>query len=412
MPTFHYTAKIGPVQRVTGTIDATSEQEAIAVLLKNGKTPIDIRLDANNLPDTVRKGNASVKTANPAPLKISGKVMVVFIRQLADLTDSGVPIIRSLDVLRAQKGMLPLKDVIGQMTQQIKEGKSLSQAMAGFPKIFSAIIVGMVKAGESSGTLGDVLGRLAQTLEADLVIVQKIKSAMTYPMMVLGVGTMTLLVLLIFVLPRLTGLFEDMDMQLPLATQIVIGTSHFLAQWWWLLGIGIAGVGFLGYRWSQSLEGRQQIDQVFYNNPWIVLWIKDIELGRWSRMMSTLVHGGMTLVTALETAQGVCDNTVIRQKLKDVTLSVKSGRSLSVSLKSVNLFDDLPLSLLSVGEESAQMANAFAKVATMHERDGNQRSSLIADVAGPLILIVIVGFVGTIILSMLLPIFQMNLAVQ
>ncbi len=410
MPQFTYKAKAGVNQIVSGVIEATTQQEAVEKIMKLGQTPIDVAISDLKVAPTVVRRAAEVKPK--VVRRVSTRALVIFIRQLADLVDAGVPLVRCLDILRQQKGMEVFKACLGDMVAQIKEGKSLSAAMATYPMIFSGVTINMVKAGESSGSLSQVLSRLADVMEQDQVLTQKLKGAMIYPIMVMGVGILTLVALLVFVLPKLTGLFDDLDMTLPGITQFVMGLSAFISQWGWLMLLVIILASSLWIRWVQKPEGRQWQDNFLLGLPAVGAWISKVELSRWARLMGTLIHSGMTVVAAMDTAVAVCDNSQIRRQLKEAVLSVRSGRALTQAIASTRAFDEMTISLLKVGEESGDMSKAFLKIASIYERESTHQATVAADIAGPLVLIVIVGIVGVMVVSMLLPIFQMNLMVN
>ncbi len=408
MPDFVYKAKTGPSDVISGVIHAETQAEAVDKILRLGQTPLEITLQDKIIAAPVK----SVATHAPKGVKVPSKLLVIFIRQLADLVDAGVPIIRSLDIMRQQKNLASVNACLTEMVAQIKGGKSLSAAMAGFPTIFSNIIINMVKAGESSGSLSQVLARLADVMEQELVLTQKLKSAMTYPFMVMGVGIMTLVALLVFVLPKLTSLFDDLDVTLPLTTQFIIGLSQLMSQWWWLMLAGVIGLNVIWSNWIRTSAGKQWKDETLLSIPFIGPWISKVELARWTRMMGTLIGSGMTVVSAMDASLAVCDNERIRQRLRDASLAVRSGRGLKQVVASLSVFDEMTISLLSIGEESGDMAKSFLKIASIYERDSTHQATVAADIAGPLVLIIIVSIIGVMIVSMMMPIFQMNLMVN
>ena len=408
MPKFSYKAKEGPKQIVEGVIDAESQEVAIRKITQSGYTPIDV------FPYEAKAAASSkgVKKAFSLFPKIKLKDTVSFTRQMCDLVGASVPILRSLHLVAKQTSNVYLKMTIEQMTQFVKDGGSFSGALGQQTQIFSNFYIELVRSGEASGQLAGILNRLADHMEKEYETKNKVISAMAYPALILGVGFLMMFVILSFVIPRISLMFDNFDQALPVPTRLVMGLSNVFASYWWLFALILIVGGVYFYQYSQSPSGRRQIDIFKLKLPFIGNFIRMVEVARLSRTMATLVEAGVPITTALNLVWSTMDNVVLQEEMMKVPSEIANGMSLHQALQRSTIFPEMASNMISVGEETGKLEEGFYKIAQTYERQSEEIMKTILTLLGPTVLIGIVVIVGFMLIAMLLPIIQMNLLVQ
>lgn len=418
MPKFFYKAKNGPTQIVDGFIEAQTKSGAIREIVTMGLTPLDIVL-ATDRSTVVREQGRPTYTALknfrlslPSPRSVSSRDIVLFTRQLCDLVEASVPLLRVLQIVSRQTRPPYFKSIVEQMYLFVQNGGSLSEALVRYPAIFPSFYVNMVKTGEVGGQLDKVLQRLADHLEKEYETRAKIKSSLAYPAFVLGVGVLTVFVLLTFVIPRLSVMFEDLDQALPLPTLILIHLSGFFARYWWLLiGIFVIIKIYWG-QWARSTQGRLWCDGFLLRIPLLGEFVKAAETARFTRTLATLLESGVPLTSALNAIYPTIDNMIMRDEIKKVSKAVTEGQALRSALGQCSFFPEMVVDMVGVGEESGRLEKGLYKIAETLERQTDQTVKVIMSLLGPIVLVVIVSLVGFAVIAMLLPIFRMNLLIQ
>jgi len=405
MPQFFYRAKNGPNNLTNGIIEADTIAEAVTKLTNTGQIPLDVRLHIKvDLPSIDKVVNANVKVSQAA--------IYQFTRQLADLLEAGIPLVRCMELLSHQGQFPAMIRIIDAMLQILQQGGSLSLALSKYPSIFSPVYIHTVKAAEASGQLPLVLNRLAQFLEADMQMQAKAKSSLLYPAIIFLVGLLTLFVLLSFVLPRLTMMFEDFDAKLPLMTRIVIAVSQIFAQFWWLMAGVITGLVFWIRSFIKTEKGKVLKDDISLRIPLLKTFIENTQLSRFARTLGMLLESGVPIVTALESVVLVVDNSALQEEVKKMVLKVKSGMSLTQAIKTSELFPEMAVDLIAVGQESGKLEKGLYKLATNCERSSHEMAQTFVTILGPAVLVIVVGMVGFMVVAMLLPMFQMNMIIN
>jgi general secretion pathway protein F len=406
MAQFSYKAKSGPVEVTSGLIEADTISEAVSKLTNAGQVPVEVKPYEKLTTPLLADKNA--KPAN----KASQAALYQFTRQLADLLEAGIPLARCMDLLSRQRQFPQMVENIEAMTVLLKQGGSLSFALAKYPKIFSPLYIHTVKAAEASGQLPLVLNRLAQFLESDMQIQSKVRSSLVYPAIIFLVGCLTLFVLLSFVLPRLTSMFEDFDAQLPLITRIVVAVSQVFAQFWWLMIAVAAGAVFWARSYLNTAKGKAWIDAALLKVPLLKSFIENTQLSRFARTLGMLIESGVPIVTALESVTLIVDNSALQEEVRKMTIKVKSGMSLTQAIKASALFPEMAVDLIAVGQESGKLEKGLYKLAANCERSSQDMSQTFVTILGPAVLVVVVGMVGFMVVAMLLPMFQMNMIIN
>lgn len=406
MPRFVYKAKRGPQESTEGIIEADTERAAVYKITQMGYFPVEVKQEL--LQETFGKGRGN------APFfyfreKVGWRDLSIFTRQIADLLGSGLTILGALDVLSRQTNNPRFKAVIDDVHSFIRDGGTFSGGLGRHPAIFSGIYTSLIKAGEAGGMLEEVLNRLADYAEAEDQLRSKVRSALAYPalMTIVGVGTIT--VLLTFVIPRLVTIFEDMGQTLPIPTLILIRMSGFVRYYGWTILAAIVAAIFLLNRRGKTKEGRLLIDnfkiKIFGVGPLIV----KIEIARFTRTLGTLLTNGVPMVCALAVSGSTVENEVLRRDIERITKDVTEGLSFSKAMLKSSKIPLFAANMITVGDESGYLEKALLKVAESCERDVDRTVRVFTALLEPFIILIMGGIVGFIVISMLLPIFQINL---
>ncbi|MCU0666006.1 MAG: type II secretion system F family protein [Candidatus Omnitrophica bacterium] len=402
MPRYKYSAKSGPGKAASGIVDAQSQQDAIDKLAQKGLYPISI----------IPEETFFIKDNFLKVSRISKKDIVQFTTQLSSLVGSGVNIINGISIIGDQSPNQHFKIVLRDIASKIKDGIPLSEALSKHKELFPAIYVSMVHSGEVGGTLDKTLSRLATFLEKEEEFKSSIKGALIYPAFVFCVGVLTIGVLMGFVIPRLVVMFDDMGQALPVPTRILIDSSQMLRQYWWMALGFIALVGFVLYRYYQSDEGRMHCDKLKLK----VFIFGDIilksEISRMMRTLSLLISSGVTIVPALDISASLLDNKIIKAEILKVKDDISEGKSLSNSIKDSKLFPPLIMNVITVGEESGTLEKALVRISDDYEKEVDSFLKTISKLVEPAVILFMGLVVGFIVISMLLPIFQINLIVR
>lgn len=401
MPRYFYRAKMGPDQIKEDIIEADTQAAAINKLNQMGYFPIWVK------EETQIKQQEGILA--DFITRINWRDLSIFTRQLADLLGSGITLVVALDVLQKQTENRKLRAIISDLFLQIKEGSHFSDALSKYPRVFSGFYVNMVRSGEIGGGLEDVLSRLADFSEKEDELRSRVRSALTYPVLMAVVGVLTITVLLTFVIPKLVGMFEDMGQALPIPTLILIKVSGFFSKFWWII-FAIILVIFLGIkRKGFTKEGRIAIDRFKLNLPIFGPIIKKVEIARFGRTLATLLNNGVPIVKALEVVANTVENALLRRQLREMTRSVTDGARLAESIKEAEDFPVFVTNMVSVGEESGLLERALFKIAEAYERESDRAVRTMTSLLEPAMILVMGTVVGFIVISMLLPIFQINI---
>jgi general secretion pathway protein F len=331
---------------------------------------------------------------------------------MATLMEAGIPLVSSLSALIDQSGNPLLRTILTQIRERVREGSSLADALAAHPRIFSSLFVGLVRAGEVSGTLALTLGRWADFSEHQVALRQRIRAALTYPVFMFVIGIGVLFFLMAFVVPTVTQIFSDLGQSLPWPTLILIAVSDFLSRFWWAVAAGLFLLGLWLRRYLRSESGGLFWDRLKWRLPLARELHRKLAVSRWARTLATLLAGGLPLLQALEYSQEVAGNRLLSRALGQARERIREGEEMALSLKAGGFFPPVVLEMVSVGEKSGELSKMLERVAVSLENEGeSDLRSLIALLEPLMILIMGVG-VGFIALSILLPILEMSQAVR
>jgi type IV pilus assembly protein PilC len=398
MPTFRYTALDQGGEEVTGTLEASGEDAVVSRLKEQGYRPVDIQEQGESF-------LSQLPFLGGSP--ISGEERAVFTRQLATLLDAGLPLLRAVKVLEEQTENEQFQAALQKISQDIQGGASFSEALSAHPQVFDDLYVNMVRAGETGGVLDTVLERLAQFAEKREELRSKIKSATMYPAVMFLISILVVVFLLTFVLPTFVGLFREMNVQLPLPTRIVIASSNFLLEFWWVVLGALFGF-YLLYRWYYSTDsGELFVDGLKLKIPLFGSLVTKAQTARFTRTLSTLLASGVPILDAVDIVQDTIGNRRIADTMDDVRESISEGESVSEPLHESGVFPPMVTHMISVGEETGDLDGMLARVADTYERQVDEQVEGLSSLIEPLLIVFMGVVIGVIVLAVFLPLFQL-----
>ncbi|HNV86000.1 MAG TPA: type II secretion system F family protein [Candidatus Omnitrophota bacterium] len=404
MKTFRYKARKGLQETVEGTIEAKSRDEAIVLLTREGLFPLDVIQEKSEQPF-----HASIPSLLGIS-KISSRDKIAFLERLADLTEAGLTIFRALEILSNQPQNPLLRNTLIDVKESIRTGKSLSDAMEKHPECFSPFVMSMVRAGEQSGTLDNALRECAQALEREYEMRQKVAQAFVYPSMILSFGFLTVLVLLFFVIPRLEEIFQDLGGSLPFITRFFVFLSRVLTRFGWLFAGIILSCGI--YLKNRAKKQKEKSGTFFEKIPWLGQFRRIEDTVYFTRTLGLLLGHGISIIEALTVASQVIRSAGLRKKIVEIKGSVIQGASLARAIEEHKTFDVLVLNFVQTGEESGTLDKTLQKLSGIYEKQLEHLIKISTTLVEPLLILLIGVLVGMIVVSMLLPIFEISLLVH
>jgi general secretion pathway protein F len=404
VPIFEYEALNGAGRPIRGIIDAESARTARTKLRGQGVYPTEIREESVATAQSVSSFNLSFNLFG----RVRAKDLALASRQLATLMEAGIPLDSSLSALIEQLGHPALRKIITQIRERVREGSSLADALSLHPQVFSSLFIGMVRAGEMSGTLALTLGRWADFSEHQVALRQRIRAALTYPIFMFVIGLGVLFFLMTFVVPTVTKIFSDLGQALPLPTLLLISLSNFMSRFWWALVSIIIVLGLWLRRTLRTESGALIWDRLKLKLPLAGNLHRKLAVSRWSRTLGTLLHGGLPLLQAMETSQGVVGNRLLSQALAQARESIREGEEMTQSLRQSALFPSMVLEMVSVGEKSGELAKMLEKAALILENEVETDLRSMMSLLEPVMILIMGVAVGFIALSILLPILEMS----
>lgn len=399
MPTFQYKAKQRDAQAVTGQVLADNKEEAIEKVNQLGLIPVSIEelRDGTANKSVVRNGSVNTKT------------LYRFTRQLSHLVKAGVPLLRAMELVTIQLRHPYFQHVLQSISSAVRDGQSFSEALAEYPKIFSPLFVTMVKAGEESGNLKESLGDMAAYLQRQEEINGKVRMAMVYPALMALMGALTVIFILTFVMPKLTGLFQNLGQALPMATQVVMAVSDFMVHWW-LFVVVLVLVLVVGLRrWGQTKNGQSARSQLVLSLPLLRDFALKVEMTRFCSTLALLLKSGVPIVRAIELTIPVVGNELIGEQLKKCQADLVAGRSLGESLRQASLLPVMISHMISVGEETGSLGETLRDIVETYAQETDDAIKVMTTLLEPVMIVVIGGVIGFIVVAMLLPVFSLDM---
>ncbi len=427
MPRFTYVALDSRGQESTGLVEAASTNEAIGQLRQAGFFPTSVYEEGKG---GGREGKAAKRAAKATRVtqprekgkgivlfqrkKVKPKILMIFTRQLATLIDSGLPLLRGLNVLAKQERDAVLKNTINKLAESVQGGSTFSESLAQYPLIFNDLFINMVKAGEVGGVLELVLTRLAEFHEKAAKIRNKVAAAMVYPLIVMTMAIAIMGFLLVFIVPKFEAIFHDMlgDRPLPLITTFVITVSRFV-QTHWLVIIAMIFAAIAGYKFAnRTAKGKAIFDRVKLRFPLFGDIIRKTAISRFSRTLGTLVTSGVPILQALNITRETAGNMVIARAIGQVHESVKEGESIVQPLEASAAFPPMVVSMIDVGEETGQLPEMLLKIADVYDDEVDNSVAAMTAALEPIMIVFLAVVVGTIVIALFLPLISIIQGLQ
>jgi len=404
MPVFEYTALDAKGKTTSGIVDADGASAARHKLRSSGIFPVAIK-ESHETPEkkTSRIGDLSRYLTRVTPAEIA-----MLTRQLATLISAGFPLVSALEALLPQTKSTRLKTVLAQVKDAIVEGQSFAQALSQYPRIFPPLFINMVRAGETSGTLEIVLERLADLTEKQQDLMNRIQTALAYPIFMCVIGTLVLFVLLTYIVPSITAIFLDMNQVLPTPTRLLIFLSNFFKSFWWVILIFVVAAGITLHRLKKTENGRYAYDKTILSLPVFGILARKLAVARFTRTLGSLLENGVSMLIALDIVKNIAGNVLISNAVQSAAQEVGKGQALWASLKEGRVFPQLSIQMIQVGEQSGQLEGMLNKIADVFEKEAESSILRLTSYLEPIMILVMGCIVGFIVLSICLPIFEMN----
>jgi type IV pilus assembly protein PilC len=400
--TFIYKARDASGTVRTGTTQGDSQMGVAAGLRDQGLTPLTIDL-------TDKAANASREVKIPGlgrPKKVKLKDLAVFSRQFATMINSGLSLLRALNILADQTESKELARLVGEVRSDVERGTSLSASLANHPKGFNRLYVSMVRAGESGGILDDVLVRLAETLEKQVALKQKIKSAMTYPVVVFLMVIGIVSAMLIFVVPMFTDLYKDLGGKLPLPTQVLISVSAVISKFSYILVAGAVAGSWAFRKYVATEKGRFQADKLLLKAPVFGPLFHKTALSRFARTLAVLMRSGVPILQALEIVSETAGNEVMARAVIEIKTSVKEGETIAKPMSHHKIFPPMVVQMLAVGEETGAMDSMLEKLADFYDQEIEAMVAALTSLIEPLLIAFMGAAVGGMVVALYMPMFN------
>lgn len=403
MPLYAYRGLDAGGRNVGGVVDADSPRGARQKLRRTGVFPTDLSEEraaaaARALPTMFRR---------PAD-RVPANELAAITRQFATLVGAGLPLVEALGALAEQAERPALARTLAKVRQEVTEGRSLADALAQHPRLFASLYVNMVRAGEASGALHVVLERLADYTENQARLLGKVRSALTYPAIMLLLSATILFFLLSYVVPKVTRIFQETHQQLPLPTRFLLGASDLVSQWWWLILLVVGGGAIALRQWARTQTGRERVDRWTLAFPYLGRVMQKLAVARFARTLSTLLASGIPLLPALDIVKSIVDNTQLTRAIERARDAIREGQSIAPPLRESGLFPPLIVHMVAVGERSGELETMLGKAADSYDDEVENAVVALTTILEPFIIVFMGGVVLFIVLAILLPIFELN----
>jgi len=414
MQTFAYQAKKGPQEIVDGTVEALNREDAVRRIEQMGYVPVRV---------VPRAGQPSSSAFVKKPLqdkphssgffeRVSSQDLNVFTEQLATLVKSKVPLFEAINILSSQTESQKLKEIITAIAGQLKDGKTFSEALSRYPRVFPVLYVNMVRSGESGGVLDATLGRLARFRQEQEEVKANVTSALAYPIFITLVSLLTIIILITFGIPRLASMFSENKQSLPLPTRFLMGVSDLLRNYWYL-GALFIGAAVFALRQNHLIEkNKGALDKLVLRLPLVGNFSKKAMLAEFTRTFSLLLANGVPVLDAINITIPTINNEIFRKELEKVHNDVIVGTPLSQSMRKSSWFPPFLVNMIAVGERGGNLQDVLLEVAVFYEREVRKINKIMTALLEPSIILVMGLIVGFIVIAMLLPIFEINMTVR
>lgn len=398
MASFEYRALTKDGKAKTGKIEAANEAAARSALIRLGMKPITV--------SKAGKGGGDIMAfLTKSTGRVKSKDLVVFTRQLATMINAGVPLVRSLATLQEQTENDAFKKQLVNISKDVESGTAFADALEKYKGTFNPIYINMVRAGEAGGILDEILKKLALQQEKDAAIRGKFKSAMTYPMVLIGITVLVFIALMTIVVPKVGTIIADLTGgELPTMTKVMLGISDFILNFWYIHLIVIVVGGFALFKFLKTPKGRETRDKLLLRIPAIRILVVKLAVARFARIFASLMGAGVTVIESIEITAKAIGNTVIEKELMEAAKSVANGEQFSTPLSQSKTFPPIVAQMMAIGEETGQTDSILVKVADFYEEEVDAAVEGLSSILEPVLIVVMGGMVGLIAASVIGPI--------
>lgn len=394
--TYDYKVRDRTGKLISGQLVGDSEMLVQRRLREMGMTPVDVR----------KHGQGIRMEINLRPGRVKLKQIAVFCRQFATMVNSGLPILRALSILADQTDSKELGKVLVEVRNDVEQGSSLSAAMAKHPKAFNNLFVSMMRAGETGGVLDDVLLQLADQIEKEVQLRRQIKSAMTYPIVVLVMVVLIMAAMLLFIVPQFETIYASLNSGLPAPTKILLAASDGFRKYWWLVGLATIGGAFAFRRYKATDSGRARVDAVKIRVPVFGPLFHKVGLARFSATLGMLLRAGVPILQALDIVKDTVNNRIMSIAVEDVKSSVREGESIAKPLSRHAVFPPMVVQMMAVGEETGAVDTMLDKVSEFYNQEVEATVEALTSLIEPLLIAIIGGAVGAAVVALYMPMFN------
>jgi len=393
MPVFVWEGKLANGNIKKGEIEADNKATATMLLKRQRILPTKVK----GKPKQITLFEQKIKT----------KEIVIFTRQFATMINAGLPLVQCLDILASQQPNPTFKKILSQIKSDVEGGSTFADALAKHPKVFDNLFVNLVAAGEIGGVLDTVLNRLAVYMEKNEALKNKVKSAMTYPIIVLCVAFGVVAVLMLFVIPTFQDMFTQFGSALPGPTQLVVDLSAFFRNNWYLM-IATIILLIIGFKWAgKQKKGRYYIDSFALKLPIFGPLIKKVAVAKFTRTLGTMISSGVPIMDGLEITARTSGNVIVEDAIRAVRTAISEGKSMSEPLAQTGIFPGMVVQMISVGEATGAMDQMLSKIADFYDEEVDTAVEALTSALEPMLMVFLGGIIGFVVVAMYLPIFQM-----
>ena len=400
MPVYLWKGRTTAGEIQTGELTLDSQEEVLAALRKKRIIITSVR---------EKKGEGLKLTLPKLGSGVSTRDLAIFTRQFATMINAGLPLVQCLDILSKQTEKDNFRQIIAQVMREVEAGNTLAESLAKKEnnRVFDELYVNMVEAGEAGGILDDILARLATFIEKAEALKRKIKGAMVYPAVVMTVAILATAFMLIFIIPTFAKMFTGFGAELPLPTKIVMGLSSFLRSFWWVILLGIGGLGAFIQRYYRTEEGHMRIDRLLLRVPVLGDVIRKGAVARFTRTLGTLISSGVPILTGLEITARTSGNRVIQEAIMAARASIREGETIAAPLRVSSVFPPMVVQMISVGEETGALDDMLTRIADFYDAEVDTAVESLTSLIEPLMIVFMGSVVGGMVVAMYLPMFKL-----
>jgi type II secretion system protein F len=406
MPTFVYRAKDTKGETIHGTMEAEGPHAVASRLQTMGYFPLQIRDEGKSRQDLAGL------IQNFRRQRIRTSDLTTFNRQLADLIGAGVTLVKALNIIVTQTSSEAMREVVSQISTDVQGGDTLAKALSKHPRAFSKLYVAMVRAGETGGMLDNVLARLADFAEAEDELKGRVKSMLIYPCIMIVVGIVAVTILMTVVMPKITGIYKDLNQTLPAITQVLITISTFLGRYWWAVFFAVVAVVAVAWNFLRTEDGKTFFDTWMLRVPVLGTVVQKREIARFARTFGALLRNGVSILPALEIVIEVMTNNIVRREVAQLPPNISQGTGVANPLRNSKVFPPVVVNMIAIGEETGRLADVLSRVAQSYEIEVDRSVRALVSLIEPLIILTLGLVVGFIVVAMLLPIFSLDPSAQ